>query len=289
MKKIILLLTTSLVSTYVLANENLRVDNNSTVGRLTYFKGNGEYSYYLPSAFKTELECFPVRCYLRILNKFSDEENQKIQDMGPSVALSDNTYGIVNSVNESILWIDDLASTKTKFLNTLAPNLPGPYFNTAIQLPTPAKGDELKKLYKTDGLGKYKVRVDLNATSTSIFLAITNPAELKKRLLALGDQKIHVGVMSSTIRNTLKGLAVTSIGLSDPDKDAMMYSKILTSNYLKKTMIGTYQVQPEAVRQISDTQELILDDTTTNIPYLCEVTLDIKEDSVPTTICSEKK
>lgn len=274
------------------ANPPLRVNNQKTLGRLTYFQSNDEFSYFLPSAFNPELECLPqgdkkFRCVLKIINDLNTTESKLLEDIGPSNALSDLSYNIVTDIEEVLTPIDTLTeiqSSKIIYTKTLRLS-PAPYVLTSFVL-TKDKGNAVLNAFKTSGVGTYKVRVALNASDTSFYLAIKNTKELRERLLALDGKKIKSWNIKDVLKEVLDGLKIVTIGYEDPKSNLV---DILRVKYFSKTGVSTYQVRTDIVRNISDTEEIYLDDTTDGNPYQCDVTLLLKENAIPTTKCFERE
>lgn len=289
--KAITLLTTILGS-LCYANPPLRIGNQKTLGRLTYFQSNEEFSYFLPSAFNPELECLPqgdkkLRCVLKIINDLNSSESKLLEEIGPSTALSDLSYNIVTSIDELLTPIEaltEIQASKIMYTKTLRLS-PAPYVLTSFVL-TKEKGISILNSFKTSGIGSYKVKINLNASDTSFYLAIKNTKELRERLLTLEGRKIKSWNISTVLKELLNGLEIKAIGYDDPKS---ILIDILRVKYFSKTGVATYQVRTDMVRDINDVVEVYLDDTTDGNPYLCEVILILKENALPTTKCFERE
>jgi hypothetical protein len=269
------------------ALEPLRVDNIKTVGRLTYFQAEGEYSYVLPSGFNTTLECESLgqktQCLFYLYNNINDDEQKHISLIGPAIALSP-LHNVVSKVEENIKSSSiDTNFDKIKLLNTMVVS-PAPYAMMRFVV-TKERGLELQNLYKTTGLGKFNQKVTLRVTDTDFFLGIKDGHEFKNKLLDLDGKNIRSWNLRSTIQDIIKDLAIVSKGYSETERTTLIVEKVMAV-YFKKTGFATYQIKTDIVRNIDDSV-IFIDDTQGGLPYQCEVSLEIKENAKPITKCNE--
>lgn len=275
------------------ANPPLKVDQVESVGRLTFFKNNTDFSYYLPAAFHSELECLPQgssksRCLLRVINDLNKEEVQQLHEAGSSTAINDLSYGIVNGIHEhlelqSALLNKNKSSEKVVYTKTLHLS-EAPYVLASFVLDSNQK-DAFVEAYQNSTIGAFKVKVDLTATETLFYLAVKDSKELRKRLLKLEGKKIKSWSLSAVIKKILSDLNIEAKGFEEPSSQLV---EILQLKYFEKIEASKYQVLVEEVKAIQDEEELILNDTTQDNPYFCEITLDLKQNALPITHCAMK-
>lgn len=273
------------------ANPPLKIDQIEPIGRLTFFRNNTDFSYYLPAAFHSELECLPqgsnkTRCLLRIINDLNKDEIQKLHEAGSSTALSHLSYNIVNNIHENFELQPELINPSTEkviYTKTLMLS-EAPYVIASFILENQQK-DQFMEAYQNSKVGVYKVKVDLVATETKFYLSLKDTKELRKRLLKLEGKKIKPLSLSSIIKKILSDLKIDSQGFEDP---IGQLAEILQLKYFEKIDASKYRILIDEVNAIQDGGELFLDDTTHNNPYFCEITLDLKLNALPTTRCAMK-
>jgi len=279
-------------ASFALANPPLTIDQMKPLGRLTFFESNYEYSYYLPSAFRSELECLPqgskkYRCFLRIINELNKNELILLSRVGPSNALSDLSYNIVNGIQERMTLkpeFTDPLNEKSIFTKTLRLS-DAPYVLSSFLLDN-EKAQLLMGTYSKSSLGIYTVSIDLNVTETNFFLSITNSTELKIRLLELEGKRIKSTSINSEIEKLLNNLIIESKGFQNPK--TMIY-EIILMKFFTKIEGSKYLVKMNEVSQIKDRNLLLLDDSTINNPFLCEINLELNESAIPATYCKRKE
>lgn len=296
LEKFIYFLTcfTVMIPSYGFANPPLKVDQIESLGRLTYFKNQAEFSYYLPSAFHNDMECNPqgnqkYRCILRIYNELNAQELDQLRNAGPSNALSDLSYKIVNGINESLdlkSEIIEKSSEKSIFTKTLRLS-EAPYVLSSFLLEK-RKLESFMDAYRNTSLGQFKVKVDLNSSETSFYLSIKNARTLKNKLLSLERKRIKANSLNTIIENMVTELDVEAKGFRDPRP---LLQEIIKVKYFQAVSTfgeSRYQLRQNLAHQIKSETETLLDDTTENNPFTCEVTLEIHENAQPTTQCQRK-
>lgn len=287
--KIMLLL--GLFSLSAIANPPLKVDKIKRIGRLTYFQNIFDYSYYLPTAFAVDFSCLPQgqkksHCLLKIFNNLTEDEEKLINTQGDSEVLSNLSYAIVGSIDETLNYtnsLTDLNQVKVIYNKTLQLS-PAPYVMTGFSI-AKEKADELIKLFNSTGFGTYNVKVEMTASDTGFYLSIMNSKLLKDKLLQLEDTKVRYWNLSETISEIANQLEIKSIGFEKPK--ISVFDKI-KSKYFEKTGIATYRIKSSVVRNIDDNEEIFEDDTTTN-PYTCTSTLNLQNNAQPVTKCNDRE
>lgn len=278
------------------ANPPLTTDHLEKLGRVTLFKndivkGDLEYQYYLPTAFRSELECTPqgsqkARCLLRVFNELSESEIQLIQGSGPTNAISDLSYNILDKIEEKLEVKQDIidpSSVKTIYTRTLRLS-EAPYVMTSFIIDRQDQG-QLLHMYKNEGLGIFKGVIHLKASQTTYYLSIKKTEDLQEQLSTLGNKKMKVTEIKNEIKNAIKDLAVQSKGFNHPNE---LLIEILQKKFFKKTFGGKLQLKLNDLKQLPPGELILLDDTTYDHPYVCSVTLELKEDSQPQTVCQWK-
>lgn len=170
------------------------------LGRVALFKSVQKYSWMTPTAFESEFTCTTANtagdsrtCHLKIFNRLSEAEYQKIQalakkeDLGwlPFSALDTE---IVGNIREQFLNMPaDVVSDEMK-TGTLQMAEGSFAYATYMIRGKKARIEQLLEDYQEGGLGQFQVSFDLNSQTTEIFLALQDGACLKKSLLALGEK-----------------------------------------------------------------------------------------------------
>lgn len=286
----IFFLITLLFTTMVNASPTLSMDNLLKIGRLTFFKSVVGYGYVLPVGFHSELECLPngskSLCSLRIYNTINDQETQALDAQGKFIVLGTFDSSVLRNIDETVVGISELDSKKTSFLKSLAVNgESAPYVNTSF-FASKDRATEIEKLFKAEGLGQYKLKVELAASNTNFYLAVNQAQKLKDKLMALDDKKIRAWNLDSVVESIVKELLIESVGYSESDRNSILIDRII-GKYFSKVGFAAYRTKSDVVREIKGTREVFNDDTILDIPFQCEINLELKEGAQPETTCGE--
>ena len=270
------------------AAESLKVGQTQSVGRLTLFRGDREYSYLFPSAFSTNLECEDLgnksECFLYVYNSLSQDEKEAINKIGAFVPIS-SFLSIVKSVDESISSpFSDLNVEKIKLTESMVIS-DSPYATTRFVV-SKERAKEIAQTFNSANLGTFKQEVILRVSDTIFYLSIVNSIVLKQWLLKLQGESFSGQRLKEDIRELIKNLQLKSKGLSYEESLTLLANTII-ERFFKRSWAGRYQVIMENVRAINGEPLVFIDDTENDLPYQCSVILDLKNGAKPISKCRE--
>ena len=280
-----------LVSSQAFAQQNLpNFSDLQKVGRVPVFRSPRGITWFLPTAFQTQLSCSPQAqtrsCIVKVLNSLSAQESEGLAQIQASVgfgsvALTPINPTIVARVEESFsAQLSGLQTSEMK-LQTLALNDRGPYASVALRGDA-ASMAKIEQAYASGGLGTFNSEILLNVESVGEYIAIRNGESLKEMLLRL-PVNLSKQQMLDAIQAMLPKLDFHVYNVSVRDAAVAAAIRIRTA-YFQYTRFTGYSAVTDAQMP---TTLVMRDEHSAPYQVLCTASIPLKANAEGTVDCVE--
>ncbi len=288
MKSIFILL--SLLSAQAFAQQNLpNFSDLRSIGRVPAFASPRGMTWFLPTAFRTELSCSPAAatrsCIVKVFNALSQSEISSLEKIVSAVrsgaaGVTPINPAVVASVKESFLVaLNELQTTEAK-LQTLMMNERAPYASLAI------RGDgrsiaQLEESFAAGGIGTFESQVVMNVENVGDYLAIRNGDVLAQMLISL-KPNLSKQEMLQAISSIAQKLDLQIYGLARQDA---LYRTVdlIRSRFFSMTRSRGYSFNRVAIPQTI----VIQDEHTAPFQARCIASIPLQANAQVKVTCEE--
>ncbi len=264
------------------------------IGRLKTFVSPTQVIWVYPAAFASALTCLdasagePRLCTLKITNALREDEKSRfaaLSNSGSTVTHFTNIDPFVQRIDESFVGLPAFITAKPMLLRSLQLGRSNLTYASISQRVPSQQAEQLLAAFESDGVGTFQSKVVLQAQRTLASAVLTDPADLRARLVTL-PAAFDFDAVKAAVNASLKTSAITVQG-TDPDEAAILLMFFVRQHCIKPMVNGQYE-RTIGAEQCLPKPLVLFRDTVAPVSVECVAYLPLKKNASVSSSCSSK-
>ena len=262
------------------------------IGRVTLYASVHPLSWLQPTAFSSTFECTSGKshrtCTLRLFNFLSAAEKARLDELTAEQGLSvvpfaDLDGRVVSGITEEFSGLPADVEAQSQSMRTLRlTDDKFPYGSAMFRVPADQAAG-LEEAYRTQGLGRFTVRFNVNAIRTRSYLAIRDGNCLKELLRGAQGKSMSKDKVNGYLDQAIRKCGTAYAGFAEDELVGYMRPQ-LRNTFFSGSWWSGYSVKPDEVERIGDVY-VFNDDQEPPRTLACVTELELRDGASARTVC----